>query len=303
MDALSKLLEHLKLSSAVYFHEEFSSPWGLRIPEGPYAQFHLLSAGSCQLSFKGENYALSAGDILIFPKGTAHKLQDSPESPGIEGKELIRLINQDAFPFSGSKMNSQLLCGHFTFDTEIEHPFLRELPEMIYLSAKDRQEHTKLKNIVELILQEADSGKAGTNLVITKLAEVLFIHCMRIYAQQHSGKKGFLVSLRNPKISTALKLIHELPEEDWTLERLSLEAGMSRTSFATTFRDLLGTTPHSYLTDWRMLVARKFLIESRDSIAMIAERVGYKSEAAFSRVFKKKTAISPSRFRLTNSSS
>jgi AraC-like DNA-binding protein len=146
-------------------------------------------------------------------------------------------------------------------------------------------------------MQEASSENPGSNIVVNRLAEVLFIHAIRAYIINNKEEKGFMAALKDGKISKALKLIHVAPEKNWTLNSLSSEAGLSRTLFANRFRDMVGETPLAYITSWRILKAKQMLEQTDEPVGMIAEKVGYSSEAAFNRVFKKRVSQTPGVYR------
>jgi len=302
MDALSAVLELIKLKSAVYFKTDFSSPWGMNVSKSNFAQFHMIVSGKCLLKMKQEKtIELYAGDIVIFPLGKPHWLADSKDSKKEEGLKVVESIWNDNPIFKGDNFATTLICGHFEFDHNIDHNFIKSLPSFIHITDMKRKEFVWLETISNLIMKESGSDLIGNTVTVNKLAEILFIHAIRAHILQKKDKKGFFTALKNPKLSIALQLIHNYPEKNWTLEKLSKEAGMSRTLFANKFKEIVGETPLSYLTRWRMLKAKQFLIESSVSISEVAEKVGYSSEAAFNRVFKKNVLKTPAVFRRTSS--
>jgi len=298
MDALSDVLETIRLKSAVYFRSDFSSPWGMEVPKGPFAQFHMVAKGRCKLKMKGKpTIDLFSGDIVIFPFGASHWLADSNKSKKTNGMEVVQSIWDGQSLFSGDKFATSLVCGHFEFDRNTDHPFIKALPDFIHISDVDRKSMAWLESISNLIMQEADSENSGSNIVVNRLAEVLFIHAIRAYIISNKDEKGFMTALKDEKISKALKLIHVAPEKNWTLNSLSSEAGLSRTLFANRFRDMVGETPLTYITSWRILKAKQMLEQTDEPVGIIAEKVGYTSEAAFNRVFKKRVNQTPGVYR------
>jgi len=297
MDVLSEVLDKVKLSSAIYFKSDFSSPWGMNIPKGPFAQFHIVTRGQCVLKTKDRTIQLFTGDIIIFPLGTSHWLADRESSKRINGKEVVHAISCGNPLFEGNNVSATLICGHFEFDRTIDHPFVNDLPEIIHITDSERKEISWLENITNLIIQESGSEKSGSDIVVNRLGEVLFIHAIRAFIQNKGSNEGFLAAIRDERISKVLSAIHNSPEKDWQLATLAQFAGMSRTSFSNQFKVLIGETPLTYITQWRVLQAKELLKESNKSVGEIAEEVGYQSEAAFNRVFKKRVAQTPLKYR------
>jgi AraC-like DNA-binding protein len=297
MDVLSDILEKVKLSSAVYFRSNFSAPWGMDIPSGPYAQFHIVTRGNCLLKTKRQSIQLFTGDIVVFPLGTSHWLADAAASDRANGQDVVEAILNGKSLFAGDHISTTLVCGHFEFDKNIDHPFINELPEIIHISDVEKKEFSWLENISNLIIQEAGKDDAGSNLIVNKLGEVLFIHVLRAFIMKNQSGKGFLAAMQDERMSKVLKSIHASPERDWQLMTMAQLVGMSRTSFSNQFKALTGETPLNYLTQWRILQAKQLLIETNKSVGEIAEDVGYQSEAAFNRVFKKRVELTPLKFR------
>jgi len=194
-------------------------------------------------------------------------------------------------------VSTTLVCGHFEFDRNVDHPFLHALPEFIYLAYSDHRELTWLETATNVIIQETSSGNPGTDVVVERLAEVLFIQILRTYMKRAQVTSGFLAALRDTQISNALNLIHRAPETSWTLGNIARSVGMSRSAFAARFKELVNMTPMEYITNWRMQKARELLANARLPLIDIAERVGYSSEAAFNRAFKRRFKQNPGAMR------
>jgi len=297
MDVLSDILGKIKLSSAVYFKSDFSSPWGMDIPKGPFAQFHIVTRGQCVLKTKDQEIQLFTGDLVVFPMGTSHWLADSDVSDRAAGMDVVQAIMNGKSLFEGDHISTTLICGHFEFDRSVDHPFLKELPEIIHIPEAERKERAWLESIVSLVIQEAGNEKAGSQIIVNKLGEILFVHTLRAFIERNNSEKGFMAAMQNERISSVLRAIHESPEKDWQLSSLAQIAGMSRTSFSNKFKGLIGETPLTYVTNWRILQAKELLKESDKSVGMIASEVGYQSEAAFNRVFKKRVDQTPLKYR------
>ena len=297
MDVLSDILSKVKLSSVVYFKSDFSDPWGMEIPKGPFAQFHIVTKGQCLLKTVERSIQLFTGDIVVFPLGASHWLANSENSALHDGQEVVRSILAGKSLFEGENLSTTLVCGHFDFDRSVDHPFIKELPAIIHITNTDVKEFSWLERITDLVIQEAGKEQPGSNVIVNKLGEVLFVHTLRAYIERNKLKQGFIAAIQDERISKVLKAIHSSSGENWQLEELAQIAGMSRTSFTNRFKELIGDTPFSYLTQWRLLQAKELLRESKKSVGEISEAVGYQSEAAFNRVFKKRVEQTPLKFR------
>ena len=299
MDALSEILRLTKLRSCVYFREDFSSPWGMAMETGPFAQFHMVVKGHCLMQRGGEKGHLSLfqGDIVIFPFGSAHCLSDALDSEKTSGVQVAKAIAKGENIFQGDGESTTLVCGHFEFDRDFSHPLIEELPEFIHLSATDRRQLSWLEMMTNGIIQETGSGKPGSDVVVERLAEVLFIQILRAYMIQQNHSSGYLAALRDPQISSALRLIHQKPQESWTIASIAKNIGMSRSSFAVRFKELVGFTPMGYVTNWRLEKARDLLKTTSLPINAICEQVGYMLDASFSKAFKRHFNQSPGAMR------
>ena len=193
-------------------------------------------------------------------------------------------------------LKTVMLGGHFEFDDQYQHPLITGLPDVIHLK-EIHQQQDWLELTTNQILLEINQPKPGSDILVSRLSEGLFIHTLRSYLNQHMIKQGFLLALADKRISLALQNLQDSPEKNWTLEELSKSAGMSRTLFFNSFKSLVGQTPLVYLQNWRMQKAKDLLLTSKDNIGIIANQVGYQSEAAFNRLFKETFRETPARFR------
>jgi transcriptional regulator GlxA family with amidase domain len=199
--------------------------------------------------------------------------------------------------FSGDEISTSIICGHFEFEKNFHHPCIDELPDLIHITDLERRALPWLEKITDLVIQETGNEAQGGDLIANKLGEVLFIHTLRAYLQTKKHKQGFFAALRDPRLCSVLKEIHKSPETEWQLSDLGKIAGMSRTSFCTVFKEVTGTTPMTYITNWRILNAKELLSATNKSVGEIAYDVGYQSEAAFNRVFKKHVFQTPLKYR------
>lgn len=299
MDALSSVLSLFKLKSSIYFKSAFPAGWGMNIPNGPFAQFHIVVKGHCLLKHldSDEPQTLFPGDVVLFPHGSSHWLAHDRSSIRRSGQEIVKEINDDLVPFDGSEAGVTIICGHFEMDSDFMHPLLSSLPQIIHIPDSIKREYNWLENVCNIIIQETGSSMPGSSALTSRLAEVLFIQVLRVYTRMAKIENGYLAALNDPIINGALQAIHSNPGNSWTVDSLGRHVGVSRTLFANRFRHLVGMTPLSYLTDWRMLKAKELLKSGDVPLNLIADSVGYKSEASFIRVFRKKFDLTPGKFR------
>ena len=268
----------------------------------PVAEFHIVVRGSCWLRMPGLRapIPLHGGDLVAFPRGDPHALLDSPASAARPAEEIIRgqsLAHYGPVTYGGDGLPATVLCGYFEIDREHPHPLVSALPSLIHIRGTDSEDFAWLKTTIQFMIQETRTARPGADAVVNRLAEVLFVQMVRAYIVQTGTPPGMLAAIADKPIGSALQLMHQSPQEPWSLESLSRRVGMSRSAFAARFNQLVGQTPMHYLTFWRMQKARELLRESPLSTAAIAGQVGYQSEAAFSKVFKKTVGAGPGRYR------
>lgn len=305
MDILSDILGVIQMRGSLYFRTEFTPPWGVRVPAlGKVARFHLVSRGQCwvRVGEQGPPLLLSSGDLIVIPHGAEHSLSDAPDTRVFSVDDVVSragFTGEGALIHGGDDDGSPacLVCGHFAFDEEARHPLLEALPAYIHIRGTDTLNHVWLDEAMRFIGHEAGSDRPGSQAIVNKLSEILFIQAIRAHVAQAGHRATCLAGLTDPLIGRALRLVHRAPHQRWTIAALAREAGLSRTGFAERFSALMGITPLQYITDWRMQKARQLLVEADVGMLDIAESVGYQSEAAFGRVFKKYFAIGPGAYR------
>ncbi len=296
-DALSDILRMVHLKACIYFVKDMSPPWGMDIPVAANGPLHMVLQGTCYLRCNGQEYQLQEGDAILLPHGTNHQMLNSTSTIPEPGPEvMMRLMNEvDTEAVPGS---TRMLCGHFEWDETFDHPFFRELPDLIVLrSALNNGNADRFRSIVELIAAEATSNDPGGSAIADRLGEVLIVSMLRTWLAEQQSERGMLATLGDPRLSRALQHIHKSPDQEVDLNTLAQIAGMSRTSFAVRFREVMGTPPAAYLTEWRMLKARRLLMQTELSTADIVSRVGYGSDAAFLRAFKRRFGETPGKLR------
>jgi AraC-like DNA-binding protein len=298
MDALSTVLEATRLRSVVYSKFPLAAPWGLDIVRDENSQFWRLVSGNCSVgSPDGSVIELAEGDLVFVPHGSAHWIADKATSLRMPSPEFVKARRAGVNVFSNGGDVTTLIAGHFEFDYQPLHPFLKDLPPIIHIRQYVTENELLLKQITQLMLEELNNERPGSSIMLKCLSEIMFINIIRAYLEQAAPDSGFLSALNEPRISKALKLMQDAPQNDWKLETLASEIGMSRSVFFNQFKKLVHETPLSYLTNWRIRQAQKLLTTGNSNISQIAANVGYQSEAAFNRVFKSKTGQTPAAYR------
>lgn len=319
MDVLSEVLSAIRLSGSVFFDVTASEPWVAEAPPSaeiadavmPGAQhaieYHVVTRGNCWITLFGtdesEPVALKEGDIAVIPHGEAHAVSSKPGLRAPPAMEIHRRPDDgSSLPFalatgSGGSSDAHLICGFFACDLKPFNPLLGSLPRLLQVGREDGAGGL-LDEFVRLATAEAGKDLAGRQSVLNRLSELMFIEAIRLHMNKlAAGNTGWLAGLRDPLVGRALSLLHARPAWSWTLEGLAEEAGTSRSALSERFTQLVGLAPIQYLTRWRMQLAAKQLIETGTKIASVAEQVGYESEAAFSRAFKRYSGQSPGEWR------
>jgi AraC-like DNA-binding protein len=267
----------------------------MEVPSNPDAEFHVVARGQCWLvrSDRKEPISLVAGDVVVFLDGSRHRLLDTPQGKALSAEKIVgeqNLTNFGPVVHGGGGAPVTILCGYFRFSRDSTHPLLAALPDFIHVHGAQSSDADA---IISLMQRETKHAAPGANAVVDRLSEVLFIQILREYIQQLDDAAGVLGALRDRKVCAALGCMHQHPEKPWTLDSLARELGMSRSSFAARFALLMRHTPMQYLTGWRIELARRMLRETNLSIGAIAERVGYGSEEAFGKAFKRRIGTGP----------
>jgi len=298
MDALSAILEAIGLRSVVYSKFPLATPWGLDIVNDENSQFWRLVSGSCIVgSPDGRVIEMAEGDLVFVPHGSAHWIADSTTSLRMPSPEFVKARREGIPVFNNGDNRTILVAGHFEFDYQLLHPFLKDLPPVIHIRQYVTENQLLIKEVTQLMLEELNNERPGSGVMLKSLSEIMFVNIIRAYLEQAMPNSGFLSALNDPRISKGLKLMQDSPQNDWTLESLASEVGMSRSVFFNQFKKLVHETPLSYLTNWRIRQAQKLLITDNSNISEIAANVGYQSEAAFNRIFKSKTGQTPAVYR------
>ncbi|MEL6316819.1 MAG: AraC family transcriptional regulator [Pseudomonadota bacterium] len=304
MDLLDDVLDTLDLRGVLYFRTDFAGPWAVTVPEAPEAaRFHLVLQGQCVVAVSGgPTLTLGPGDLAMVPRGRSHVLADRAgraptaletvlKDAGYSGRGVLALGDGDP------TASTQMVCGHYNFRDRARHPLLDALPDHILITAATRLKTPWLDELLRMMAQRALSDTLGSATSVKRLSEIVFAEVVRAGLAQSDDLARVMAGLQDPQIGRALAAIHAAPEEPWTVASLAAAVGMSRSSFAERFRELMGVAPLAYVTDWRIQRALKLLSDPRLSVQQVAGLVGYQSAAAFSRAFTAKLGVSPSEYR------
>ena len=299
---VGKLLDSLRMEGAFYTSSNLTRPWAMEMPPMPNCMmYHIVLEGAAEFRVEDSFFTLQEGDFVLFPKGDGHILSDGQCQTITPLAELpIESVTEryETLEFGGGGEASRMVCGAMLFQHPLAIKLLGILPPFISIPPDSEEAVSIVNSVAALLKSESRSVSVGAEAVISRLADILVIAAMRQYLSQlDDAQTGWLTALEDGRIGKALKLIHDQPDRHWSLEELATAVNMSRTSFATQFKKLVGNSPMDYLTEWRMSLAYSRLQLTNDTMLSIALDIGYQSEAAFSRAFKKVIGKAPTDVR------
>jgi AraC-like DNA-binding protein len=315
-DVLSDVLRAVHLTGAVFYDFELSDPWVAEAPPSavlaasvmPGSQrvieYHVLARGACWGHAVGEQpIRLREGDIIVFPQGDPHVLSSSP---GMRAEPTMPVAPHPSaqLPWvyemgGGGPDRCRLVCGFLGLDDRPFNPLISALPRTIHVSASGQGSAATgwLSTLFGMAIKESGGARAGGENVLARVSELMFVEVVRRHIESlPATHAGWLSGLRDPVVGHALAAMHGEPAEAWTVERLARLVGLSRSVFAERFAEMAGQTPMQYLALWRMQLASRMLIDGRP-VSAVASAVGYESDAAFSRAFKKLVGQAPATWR------
>lgn len=318
LDPITDLFQTMGVAGVVHARMEATAPWGLKreanVAEEPakesaqsarspfrFAHFGMISRGNCWLSVEGipDALPLAGGDCFLLAPGSSYTLRDNPRTPARSFCEVAPRERSQVMQYGGGGAPTTIVSGWFRFDPMSVKPLTRLLPSLILVRA-DQAQSLALNTTLNLLASEMAEAAPGSELVVNRLADVLFIQCLRAHIASHSEpckKNGWLRAVFDPQVGVALKSMHEKVEDPWTVESLAAACGMSRSAFAMRFKGLVGETPLEYLTSWRMQKATALLQKGDKKLFAVAKSVGYDSDAAFSKAFKRIFGVAPRAYR------
>jgi AraC-like DNA-binding protein len=278
-----------------------AAPWRFDYAASQESAFHIFNFGGGYLHVAGETAPLRVedGDVVVLPHGHAHSISDELTSPLVKSSRLDydEQREYEVLPFEGEGQVTVLLCGVFHFENPGDYLLLQSLPKIIRIPGEQRRMAKGFANIVHLIAQESLSRQPGSEVMLRRLTEMLFIQVIRLWIEQQTPEtRGWLSALGDLPISTALGLIHRSPERGWKVEELADAVALSRSAFSARFTNLVGEPPMKYLTRWRMHMATR-LLKNDIKMEKIAQQLGYDSEVAFRKAFRREVGIPPARYR------
>lgn len=298
IDPLGEALHFLRMSGTFYCRSELSAPWGLEMPPmKDCLMFHFVTSGSCWLEAGTRRCRLHQGSLALVPHGMGHVLLSEIGAVPARLFDLHRENLSERYEIlrhgdGGAAMT--LICGAVRFDHPAAHRLLMLLPELIVVSASSSPDEDGIRSVLRLMAAEAAAMRPGGETIVTRLADILVIQAIRSWIERDSdARTGWLGALQDRQIGRALSLVHRDPARAWTLASLAEEAAMSRSAFAARFKALVGVPPMHYVAQWRMNLAASQLRERSEGLASLAGRLGYQSEAAFSRAFKRFMGVPP----------
>ena len=313
MDALSQTLGAVRLVGAIFLHGRFTAPWCYQSPHAdtaaPYLEptaervviFHLITEGECWVELgEAPPMRLVAGDAVLFPQGDAHRMGSEPGLTPASGARLHEVLARRPrlLAYGGGGATTRLVCGYLACDARLARMLLAGLAPVVKVSVRGSNAGVWLEASLRYALAEARSPRPGGQGVLAKLAEVLFIEVLRIHMnEQADGRTGWLAGVNDRIVGAALRALHAEPARAWTLEDLAHVAGSSRSVLAERFQQLVGQAPMQYLAQWRMLLASNLLARSNAPLARIADEVGYQTDTAFSRAFRREYGMPPAAWR------
>ena len=322
-DTLSDVLRGVRLRGAVFFHVSGSSDWAAEAPSASaiapllmhgvehVMEYHAVAQGSCWAGIPGgPSVQLFAGDVVMFPHGDAHVMSSAPGMRGIPDPDWFASVDLGRLPLRvayqgreavnpaapGFHADVTVVCGFLGCDLHPFNPLIEALPHLLYLQASD--DDAWMAKFTQQAVAESQAGRPGGEAILARMSEMMFVHAVRRYADaQPAHGAGWLSGLRDRFVGRTLALMHEAPAHDWTIDELGRRVGLSRSALHERFVHLIGMPPMQYLAQWRMQAASRLLLETRASVATIALDVGYDSEAAFARAFKRQAGKPPATWR------
>jgi AraC family transcriptional regulator, alkane utilization regulator len=330
MDVLSDVLRVVRLSGAVFFTAEFSSPWAIESPNPEelasvvmpecVVLFHILVEGECEVACEGlPDTTMAEGDVIVFPRGNQHTMRSQGTTTATPLNSVFSRREHDELPkitFGGGGRAARFICGYLNCDQRF-NPLVEALPTLLIVRSQGdysaieaidargirptvvpKGSGTWLGTTLKFTVNEARAARPGSTAMLGRLTELMFVEILREYMHcLPANQGGWLGGLNDPHVGKALRLLHADPVHDWTVEELAHQVAVSRSVLAQRFSELVGETPMRYLANWRMQLAKQMMREGTHNIQEVATRVGYDSEAAFNRAFKRATGTPPAAWR------
>lgn len=304
MDVLGDICRVLKVQASLYFRATLRPPFAIRVPaDGQKVRFHVSGQGATWLGLPGgDGVWLRPGDLALVPHGSAHLLADRPETPALPLADVLARARPGRvghLEYGGARGGPRriLVCGHFGFLEKPPHPIFASLPPLIHVPARFGLDYRWFELVLRHMEEETRSGLPGHEPILARLSEVLLMQALRAHVEHHPTAAPALAALTDPSLRRALNAIHADPAAHWSVASLARAAYQSRTTFAVRFRERLGLPPMHYLSRWRLQKARSLLLDSQLQVKEVVRAVGFASESAFVRAFRRLFGKSPRALR------
>ena len=299
-DAVSDVLSLVRMRSKAICANDFALPFSLSL-RGPSARFHIVESGFAYVVLDRKSpVRIEPGDLVILPLGGGHVLSSDPALPAVPINHAVREATRSGpvYQFgAGTGEQTRMICGEFTFAGVLAPKLMSVLPVMIHIKERDGSPVEWLKLTSNFLAEETRGAKPGSNVLVARLLEVLFVQALRQWGSRTPGNLDWLSGLMDAQVGKALSAIHDEPGRNWTVESLAALSGLSRSAFAARFPAAVGQPPLQYLTRWRLNLAADQLRAGSARVGEIAQKVGYGSEAALTRAFKAQFGSTPAAFR------
>jgi AraC-like DNA-binding protein len=299
MDPLAEIVSSMNVRKALFDRVEVTAPWGFHSTCGPEIKFALILRGAGILKTRSlpAPLSLSGGDVFIMFDDSEYSISDSLRSKLIDCSALKDLKIGDTIQFGGGGSPTTLIVGRFEIDPMDAKPILKALPSFLHLHLNQNRTHS-FQSVLELLSLETEQPGLASEAMINRLCELLFIHAIRAHTlENHQGNSGWLAGIADRQLGKTILSVHNQLRKGWTVDSMAASAGMSRSAFAARFKVIVGQSPLEYLTQWRMHKASTLIRRNNSNMSEVAHAVGYESESAFTKIFKKQTGITPSEFR------
>jgi AraC-like DNA-binding protein len=316
MDAFSQALSSVRMTGALFVNAICTAPWGFSVPSmgsvthllAPGTEhlvgYHLVTEGDAVIGLEGSpNIPITAGDIVIFPHGDPHTVANGTPSQFVDSRKALgQWLAGDVLPLKvgagGGSEVTHFVCGYFGCERHAARLFLAGLPPCIKMNVRGDGAGEWIETSIRHLLRDTTSSRPGRDVLLAKMAEAIFIETLRRYMEEMPPEQvGWLAGARDPVVGAALALLHRKPCHAWTLVELASEAATSRSVLLERFDRFLGEPPLTYLARWRLQLAARKLQTTQDTVLNVAADVGYESEAAFNRAFKREFGVPPARYR------